>query len=76
MESRRFWPGVFWRWILAFSFALLAAWAAGAGYVWASRPCVREIESLRQRAELFDFVAERVMKMTPAERRRFEELLQ
>jgi hypothetical protein len=75
MESRRFWPGVVWRWLLAFSFALMAAWSAGAGYVWASRPYVREIESLRVRAELFDVVAERVTKMTPAQRRQFEALL-
>lgn len=75
MEARRFWPGVFWRRILAFSFALLAAWSAGAGYVWASQPYVREMDSLRQRAELFDTLAERVTRMTPAQRRQLESLL-
>lgn len=75
MEARRFWPGVIWRWTLALSFALLAVWSAGAGYVWASRPYDREIASLRQRAVLFDGIAERVTKMTPAQRRQFEALL-
>lgn len=75
MESRRFWPGVVWRWLLAFSFALLAAWAAGVGYTWASQPHTREMESLRQRAELFDRIAERVASMTPAQRRQLESLL-
>lgn len=75
MEARRFWPGVFWRWFLACSFALLAAWSAGAGSVWASRPYSREIDSLRQRAEQFDRLTDRVTRMTPAQRRRLEALM-
>lgn len=75
LEAQRFWPGVMRRWLLAFSLALLGAWAYGAGRVWATRPYASEIAMLRERAELFDYVTERVLKMTPAERRQFEALL-
>lgn len=75
LEAQRFWPGVVRRWLLACSFALLGAWAYGAGHVWASRPYANEIATLRERTELSDYVTERVLKMTPAERRQFEALL-
>jgi hypothetical protein len=47
----------------------------GATYVWASRPYEAELESLRRRVELLDFVAQRVLTMTPTERRQFDYLM-
>jgi hypothetical protein len=65
-----------WRlWATAVVLALAAAVACGAGYVWAARPYETELISLRQRVELLDFVAQRVMTMTPAERQEFERLM-
>lgn len=66
---RRFWPGVWRRWAVAVVFALAAAAALGGGYVWVSRPYEAELATLRSRVELLDFVAQRVITMTPAERR-------
>lgn len=63
------------RWVAAVVFSLSAAAACGAGYVWAARPYEAELTSLRQRADLFDLVAQRVMTMTPAERRQFDALM-
>jgi hypothetical protein len=74
-ERRRFWPAVWRRWAVALIFALAAAAACGAGYVWASRPYEAELASLRARVELLDLVASRVMKMSPAERRQFDRLM-
>ena len=42
-EMRRFWPAVWRRWAVAVAFALAAAAAFGAGYVWASRPYEAEL---------------------------------
>jgi len=47
----------------------------GAGYAWASRPLEGELSSLRARVEQQDFVAQRVITMTPAERREFDALM-
>lgn len=74
-EMRRFWPGVCRRWAVALVFALAASAAFGAGYVWASRPYAGELTELRSRVELLDFIAHRVIKMTPAERREFDALM-
>jgi len=74
-ELRRFWPGVWRRWTVALVFALAAAWAFGAGQVWANRPHERELASLRDRVELLDAVAQRLITMTPNERRQFDELM-
>ena len=52
-----------------------SAAAFGAGYVWASRPYEAELASLRTRVELLDAVAQRVLTMTPAERRQFDALM-
>jgi hypothetical protein len=74
-EVRRFWPAVWRPWAAALMFALAAAAAFGSGYVWAVRPYEAELASLRDRVELLDFVAQRVITMTPAERREFDSLM-
>ena len=74
-ELQRFWPGVWRRWTLALVFALAAAWAFGAGHAWASRPHERELAHLRNRVELLDAVGQRLITMTPNERRQFDTLI-
>ena len=74
-ELQRFWPGVWRRWVVAVAFALVTAVAAGAGYVWANRPNEAELSRLRSAADLGDAVARRVLRMTPAERSRFDALI-
>jgi hypothetical protein len=72
---RRFWPAVWRRCVVAAAFTLLMALAAGAGYAWVARPYEAELTSLRTRVEVLDFVAQRVLKMTPPERRQFDALM-
>ena len=74
-ERRRFWPGVWRRWSVAITFALLASGMFGAGYELARRPDAAELTTLRARVELLDYVAQRVLKMSPAERREFDALM-
>jgi hypothetical protein len=74
-DMHRFWPAVWRRWAVALLFALASAGAFGAGYVWASRPYEAELDSLRTRVELLDVVAQRVITMTPAERRQFDSMM-
>mgnify|MGYP001325934978 CR=1 FL=1 len=74
-EMRRFWPAVWRRWTVALIFGLASAGVFGAGYVWASRPHETELASLRRRVELLDAVAQRVITMTPTERRQFDALM-
>jgi hypothetical protein len=74
-EISRFWPAVWRRWAIAMALALVTAFAAGAGYVWAGRPYEVEMTDLRQRAELGDSVARRVLRMTPVQRRQFDALM-
>jgi hypothetical protein len=73
-EARQFWPSVARRWVLALVFALAAAWAAGAGYAYIARPYEDELRVLRARAAFMGSIEDRVITMTPAERRRFDEL--
>ena len=74
-EAQHFWPAVWRRWLVAVAFALATAFAAGAGYGWSCRPYEAELASLRSRAELGDAVAQRLFRMTPAERKQFEALM-
>ena len=74
-EVRQFWPGVWKRWAVAVVFGLAACLAGGAGYVWASRPYAAELATLRERVAILDAVAQRILKMTPAERRQFDVLM-
>jgi hypothetical protein len=71
-EPGGFWPGVWRRWIAPVILSLVASASFGAGYIWAIRPFEAELASLRSRVELLDFVAQRVLTMTPAERRQFD----
>ena len=75
LETKRFWPAMWRRWVVAALFALAAAAAFGAGYVWAGRPYEAELASLRFRVEVLDAVGARILTMTPAERRQFERLM-
>jgi len=74
-EMRRYWPGVWRRWVVAVAFALASVAALGGGHVWAARPYEAELVSLRRRVELLDFVGQRVIRMTPTERRQFDVLM-
>jgi hypothetical protein len=74
-EMRRFWPAVWRRWAVAVAFALAATAAFGAGYVWANRPSEAELVLLRSRVDILDDVAQRVLRMTPTERRQFDGLM-
>jgi hypothetical protein len=73
-EARQFWPSVARRWALALVFALIAAWIAGAGYAYIVKPYEDELRVLRARAAFVDSIEDRVITMTPAERRKFDEV--
>ena len=73
-EARQFWPAIARRWLVASLFALAAAWSAGAGYAYIARPREAELRVLRARAAFVESIEDRVIMMTPAERRRFDEL--
>jgi hypothetical protein len=74
-ELSRFWPGVWRRWMAAVALSLATLGSFGAGHALASRPHDAELARLRQRVELLDVVAQRVLTMTPAERRQFDALM-
>ena len=73
-EARQYWPRVAWRWALALVFALAAAWIAGAGYAYATKPYQDELRMLRARAAFVESIEDRIITMTPAERRQFDGL--
>jgi hypothetical protein len=73
-EARQFWPSVARRWALALVFALVAAWIAGAGYAYIVKPYEDELRVLRAHAAFVESIEDRVITMTPAERRKFDEL--
>ena len=75
LEMKRFWPGVWRRWALAFVFALASAAAVGAGYAAVTRPWAAELTALRARMDVAEFVERRIVTMTPAERRQFDALM-
>ena len=54
---------------------IMASGMFGAGYELARRPDAAELTTLRARVELLDYVAQRVLKMSPAERREFDALM-
>lgn len=74
-DALRFRSAVVRRWIVALVFALGSAAVAGASYAWATKPYAAELEALRTRLAFVEFVEHRVVTMTPAERRRFDELM-
>jgi hypothetical protein len=73
-EAQQFLPSVTRRWALALLFALAAAWIAGAGYAYIVKPYDDELRVLRARAAVIDSIEDRLTAMTPAERRKFDEL--
>jgi hypothetical protein len=74
-DARHFWPSVAYRWALALVFALASAWTAGAGYAYIVRPYEEELSVLRGRAAFVESIEDRLITMTPPERRAFDELL-
>jgi hypothetical protein len=74
-EIRRLRPAMIRRWALALVFALASAAATGAGYAWWTRPYQAEVEALRSRLDLVEFVEHRALTMSPAERRQFDALM-
>ena len=74
-ERRRFWPGVLRRWIVALAFAIVSAAAAGAGYVWAMKPYAVELTDLHARLTVMEYIEQRIVRMTPSERRQFDTLI-
>jgi len=74
-EMTRFWPGVLRRWALALVFALAAAGVAGASYARVTKPYAAEIAALRSRVGFADFVEQRMLTMTPVEKRQFDTLM-
>ena len=74
-ELARFWPAVWRRWAAAVVLSFVTMASLGAGFAWASRPYDAELAGLRRRVELLDFVAQRVLTMTPVERRQFDSLM-
>jgi hypothetical protein len=74
-DMLRFWPGVIRRWAVALVFAVASAAAAGAGYAWWTEPYAAELAALRSRVGFADFVEQRMLTMTSAERRQFDALM-
>ena len=74
-DARQFWPSVVRRWALALVFALASAWVAGAGYAYAVKADEDELGVLRARAAFVESIEDRVMAMTPDERRAFDTLM-
>jgi len=74
-EARRFWPGVIRRWALALVFAVVSCGAAGAGYARITQPYIAELAALHSGTQFAAAIAERIMTMTPAERRQFDALM-
>jgi hypothetical protein len=74
-EAQKFLPSVAWRWALALIFSLAAAGIAGAGYAYVAKPHEDELRELRARAAFVESIEDRVLTMTPAERRQFDTLM-
>ena len=74
-DMLRFWPGAMRRWTIALLFALASAAVGGAGYAWWTKPYAAELASLRSQVEFASFVEDRVLTMTPTERRQFDQLM-
>ena len=74
-DMHRFWRGVVTRWVIAAIFAIAAAAAAGGAYVAFTRPYDRELEQLRTQAAFGQFVEQRALSMSAAERRQFDALM-
>ena len=74
-EMAQFWPWVWRRWAMVMVLSAATAFGAAAGYVWAMRPHAAELAEAREQAAWAASLAQRVMKMTPNERRQFDALM-
>jgi hypothetical protein len=74
-ELAQFWPWVWRRWAMAMVLSAMTAFGGVAGYVWAVRPQAAELAAAREQAAWAASLAQRVMKMTPPERRQFDALM-
>jgi hypothetical protein len=74
-EMAQFWPWVWRRWAMAMVLSAMTALGGVAGYVWAIRPQAAELAVAREQAAWASSLAQRVMKMTPAERKQFDALM-
>ena len=74
-EMAQFWPWVWRRWAMVMVLSAATAFGGVAGYVWAMRPHAAELAEARQQAAWAASLAQRVLKMTPNERRQFDALM-
>lgn len=74
-EMTQFWPWVWRRCAMVVMLSATTAFGGGAGYVWAMRPYAAELAAAREQSAWAASFAERVLKMTPAERRQFDALM-
>lgn len=74
-DGKRFWPAVWPRWFAAVMLTCATNFVWVAGYAWISRGYRQEIEALRQKHEMLDGIADRLLQMSPAERQQFDTLM-
>jgi len=74
-EGERFWPAVWRRWFVAVGLVCATGFFAAAGCVWVSRGHQQELEALRQKHQVLDAIADRVLEMSPTERQQFDALM-
>ena len=74
-EMAQFWPWVWRRWAMAMVLSAATAFGGVVGYVWAIRPQAAELAAARDQAAWAASLSQRVMKMTPAERKQFDALM-
>jgi hypothetical protein len=74
-EMAQFWPWVWRRWAVVVLLSTMTAFAGAAGYVWAMRPHAAEVAAALEQAAWAAGLAQRVIKMTPAERKQFHALM-
>ena len=74
-EMAQLWPWVWRRWAMVAALSATTAFGGVAGYVWALQPHAAELATAREQAAWAGSVAQRVIKMTPAERRQFDALM-
>ena len=74
-EAQHFWPWMLRRWLVACTFALACAAAAGAGHAWVVKPYANENTYLRARNGFAAALERRMLAMTPRDRHKLEALL-
>ena len=74
-EMAQFWPWVWRRWSMAIVLSATTAFGGAGGYVWAMRPYAAEIAAAREQSAWAVSLSQRLIKMTPAERKQFDALM-